>query len=265
MMRQLLAKANREILEQYASSRTLLALDFDGTLAPIVDDPRRAAMRPTTRRLLRDAALVYPCIVISGRARADVARRVGRARVVDVIGNHGMEHGRVPAGAGRKVRLWTRRLLEELGGVQGVAIEDKGASLAVHYRGSRQKKRARARIFDAAQRLGDVRLIGGKDVVNVLPAGAPHKGLALERARTRLGCDTAIYLGDDDTDEDVFSLDQPGRLLAIRVGRRAASAAAYYLRSQREVDRLLRRLVSLRPRAGSRARSKAARPGRRGP
>jgi trehalose 6-phosphate phosphatase len=258
-MRDLLAEANREVLEQYACSRTLLALDFDGTLAPIVDDPRRAAMRPSTRRLLRQAARAYPCVILSGRARADVARRVGGASVEAVIGNHGMEHGRLPAGAGRTVRLWTRRLEGELGGLPGVAIEDKGASLAVHYRASRQKKRARARILEAAQRLGDVRLIGGKDVVNVLPAGAPHKGLALERARARFGCDTAIYVGDDDTDEDVFSLDQPGRLLAIRVGRRAASAAAYYLRSQRDVDRVLRRLVSLRPKAGARVGSRSSR------
>jgi trehalose 6-phosphate phosphatase len=261
MMRYLLAKANREVLEQYACSRTMLALDFDGTLAPIVADPARAAMRPATRRLLREAARAYPCVVLSGRARADAARRVKGAPVADVIGNHGMEQGRVPAGAVRQVRQWTRLLEEALGPIPGVAIEDKGVSLAVHYRGSRQKKRARARIFEAAERLGAVRLIGGKDVVNVLPAGAPHKGLALERARARFGCDTAIYLGDDDTDEDVFSLDQPGRLLAIRVGRSAASAAAYYVRSQAEVDRLLRRLVSLRPRA--KARKAAGRTRRR--
>ena len=101
-------------------------------------------------------------------------------------------------------------------------IEDKGLSLAVHYRGARRKKEARALILDAAAGLGDVRLVGGKQVLNVLPAGAPGKGQALERARARLGCDTAVYVGDDETDEDVFALDQPGRLLAIRVGRKRA-------------------------------------------
>jgi trehalose 6-phosphate phosphatase len=91
-----------------------------------------------------------------------------------------------------------------------------------------------------------VRLVGGKLVVNLLPAGAPHKGLALEAARERFGCDTALYVGDDETDEDVFALDQPGRLLAIRVGRRRGSAAGYYLRNQREIDRVLR-VLSLSP------------------
>lgn len=251
-MRYLFATAHREVLEQYACSRTVLALDFDGTLAPIVADRDGAAMRPLTRRLLRKVARAYPCVVLSGRSRADVARRVKGVPFVDVIGNHGMERGRAPASTLRRVRRWIRLLQGRLGPMQGVAIEDKGLSLAVHYRASRQKKRSRERILEAVRGLEGVRLVGGKHVLNVLPAGAPHKGLALEGVRTRLGCDTAIYLGDDETDEDVFALDQPGRLLAIRVGRSAASAAPYYVRSQAEVDRLLRRLVALRPGTSSR-------------
>ncbi len=93
-----------------------------------------------------------------------------------------------------------------------------------------------------------MRLLGGKQVLNILPAGSPHKGLALERARARLGCDTAVYLGDDETDEDVFAVDQPGQLLSIRVGRKRTSSAAYYIRRQADIDRLLRRLLILRPR-----------------
>ena len=82
----------------------------------------------------------------------------------------------------------------------------------------------------------------------MLPAGAPDKGLALVRARSRSGCDTAVYLGDDETDEDVFRLDQPGQLLTVRVGRRRDSAAAYYIRRQAEIDRVLRSLLASRPR-----------------
>ena len=83
-------------------------------------------------------------------------------------------------------------------------------------------------------------------MLNVLPVGAPHKGLALERARARLGCDTAVYVGDDETDEDVFALDQPGQLLSIRVGRKKSSSAAYCIRSQAEIDALLRSLLAYR-------------------
>ena len=106
---------------------------------------------------------------------------------------------------------------------------------------AREKEQARARDPRRRRaRWATVRLIGGKQVVNILPAGAPHKGLALERARARLGCDTAVYVGDDETDEDVFALDRPGRLLGIRVGRKRSSSAASYVRAQAEIDRLLR-------------------------
>ena len=70
-MRHILARANRDVLRQFACSRVLLAFDYDGTLAPIVSDPKQAAMRATTRALLSEIAKRYPCVVISGRARAD--------------------------------------------------------------------------------------------------------------------------------------------------------------------------------------------------
>jgi trehalose 6-phosphate phosphatase len=78
--------------------------------------------------------------------------------------------------------------------------------------------------------------------------------MALERERDRLGCDTALFVGDDDTDEDVFALDRPGRLLGIRVGRTPASQAPYCLRDQREIDDLLDRLIALRRDAPARPR-----------
>jgi trehalose 6-phosphate phosphatase len=131
--------------------------------------------------------------------------------------------------------------------LQGVWVEDKAYSVAVHYRQSRHKKVALPAILAAAAALGEVRLIGGKQVVNILPVGAPHKGFALEKARDGMRCDTAIYVGDDETDEDVFGLDQPGRLLAVRVGPKRSSEAPYYLRNQRAVDELLAELLRLRP------------------
>jgi trehalose 6-phosphate phosphatase len=154
------------------------------------------------------------------------------------------------------VSQWRRILTPRLAGLAGVVLEDKVYSLAVHYRHSREKKKARATIQRAVLALGDVRMIRGKQVVNLLPPGAPHKGMALEKARARFGCDTAIYVGDDETDEDVFALDQPGRLLTIRVGENRHSQASYYIRAQAEIDRLLRALLDDLP--------ERARPLRRG-
>jgi trehalose 6-phosphate phosphatase len=145
----------------------------------------------------------------------------------------------------------------ELAGLAGVELEDKTYSLALHYRRSRRKKEAVARIAQALATLGEVRVIGGKQVVNVLPLGAPHKGVALERERDRLGCDTAFFIGDDETDEDVFALDRPGRLLTVRVGSARLSLASYCLERQAEIDALLARLIELRRDAAAEPRRQA--------
>jgi trehalose 6-phosphate phosphatase len=98
-----------------------------------------------------------------------------------------------------------------------------------------------------------VRVIGGKCVVNLVPLGAAHKGIAVERARTQLGCDTVLYVGDDESDEDVFGLDTQGRIVGVRVGRTGRSAARYRLRGRHEVDDLLRVLIRMREERGRRA------------
>jgi trehalose 6-phosphate phosphatase len=263
-VKHLLAPRNLPVLERFAWSRLLLAFDFDGTLAPIVVDPEAAQMRARTRELLERAAGLYPTVVISGRTREDTQRRVAGVSLREVIGNHGAESVRLetaaasqPAARSARARSpgaspahrWRAELERVLAPHAGVFIEDKKFSLSIHYRQSRQKKKARAAIFAAVGAIGEreaVRVMGGKQVVNLLPEGAPHKGIALERARARLHCDTALYVGDDETDEDVFALDQPGRLLGVRVGERAASRADYYLRGQREIDALLRTLIRMR-------------------
>jgi trehalose 6-phosphate phosphatase len=244
-MKYILARANRPVLRQFARSRVLLAFDFDGTLAPIVARPERAAMRDSTRALLDAVSARYPCVVISGRARSDVVRRLAGVAAIDVVGNHGIEAWLTSARRLRSVRRWPGLLEEGLATLRGVQIEDKGYSVAVHYRHSREKQKVRDAIARVAARLGDVRLLPGKQVVDLLPRDAPHKGIALERARVRRGCETALYVGDDETDEDVFGLAEPGRLLSIRVGRRAASLAPYYLRNQAEIDRLLEILLDV--------------------
>jgi trehalose 6-phosphate phosphatase len=249
-MRNILSRANREVLQQFAWSKVLLAFDYDGTLAPIVAKPERAILRQTTRRLLDKLVRLYPCIVISGRTQRDALRRLHGVAVHEIVGNHGLEPWHATHKLADVVAGWHGLLLERLAGLRGVEIEDKVFSVAVHYRRSREKKLARKAILEAAGALAEVRIIGGKLVVNILPNGAPHKGIALERERARLGCDTAIYVGDDETDEDVFTLDQPGQLLTIRVGQRRASAAAYFITSQGQIDALLRVLLELRQVAG---------------
>ena len=243
-MKQILARANLPVLEQFAWSKVLVAFDFDGTLAPIVRDPNSARLRSSTRTRLEKLAAAYPCAVISGRSRSDVAGRLVPIRLSGIVGNHGIEDKKGIAKYASLVCGWATALRRDLAGVAGVVIEEKGASIAIHYRRARSRREALSAIERSVADLeGSFRLIGGKLVVNVLPEGAPHKGIALRTLRARVGADTAIFIGDDVTDEDVFSMDEPGRLLSIRVGRSRSSAAAYYLPDQRDIDHLLDVLV----------------------
>ena len=123
-------------------------------------------------------------------------------------------------------------------------VEDKGFSLAVHYRESTQKAEARRQILAATRKLKRVRVFGGKQVVNLVVDQAPHKGDALAAERDRLGCNWVLYVGDDENDEDAFALG--GNIVPVRIGRMRRSHAGYYLRTQAEIEELLKLLVLLR-------------------
>ncbi|MEO8449467.1 MAG: trehalose-phosphatase [Gemmatimonadota bacterium] len=245
-MRSILSVAGREVVKELAWSNLLLGFDFDGTLAPIVTDPDAAALRPDTKALLRNVAGLYPCLVLSGRARADVVTRLDGTTIGLVLGNHGLEPWQARDDMSHLVAGWRAVLERRLGPLPGVMIEDKNFTLAIHYRRSRTKRAARAAILAVATELEGVRVIGGKQVINLVPAGGPTKGTAFLEERARAGCDTAIFVGDDDTDEDVFMLEQPGRLVTVRVGRKATSAASYYLPRQRDINELLGLLIAAR-------------------
>lgn len=243
-MMPLFSTKGRAALAGFLRQGSLLAFDYDGTLAPIGADRHAAYMRPATRRLL--AALIdrHPTVVLSGRSREDVSRLLQGLRPLEIIGNHGAEDGAAEdARLSEQVQDWRRELDERLETVPGVTIEDKRWSLSVHYRQSPQPEQALAAVLRSADDLEGVRILGGQAVVNLLPADSRHKGEALLAACERHGYDRAIYLGDDETDEDVFRHCPPEQVLGIRVGKSATSAARFFLTDQDEVDRLLARLL----------------------
>jgi trehalose 6-phosphate phosphatase len=244
-LKYVLAQAHREQLRRLAQARPLLAFDYDGTLAPLGIDPSRTRMRATTRGLLLRLVKRFRCAVISGRARVDLKHCLRGVRGVDLIGNHGIEARRVSFSSLRVVQRWVPVLTARLAGCRGVVVENKAFSITVHYRAAPNKHRARALIRSAAAALADARVVAGIQSLNLLPRAAPDKGVALEEARRHAGCDAALFVGDDESDEAVFALGPSLHLLTVRVGRRKGSRAAYFIRNQREIDELLRRLLSL--------------------
>jgi trehalose 6-phosphate phosphatase len=245
-VRDLLSAECRPALARFARGNALLAFDYDGTLAPIVADPARAGMRRATRELLGRLARAYPCVVLTGRSREDAAHRLRGTGVLQVIGNHGLEPPVACNAAAPIVRSWLPRLRLALRALEGVWVENKQFSVAVHFRGAPRRARARAAVVRACASLSEVRIIPGKCTVNLLPRGMPNKGSALVRACRQVGCEMALYVGDDQTDEDVFALGSVAPLVGVRVGRGRGSYAAFYIRNQRSIDALLRRLLALR-------------------
>jgi len=234
-------------LGEMARTRPLMAFDFDGTLAPIVPRPEDAAMRPDTRGLLLDLAHRYPCVVISGRGRSDVKQRLAGIPLVAVVGNHGMEPAPDMPMSHPRTTQWKNTVAAIVGNVPGLRIEDKGLSLAVHYRQVADKTAIRRTILRVAGELPGARIVEGKRVVNILPENAADKASALLTICRRFRRSSAIYVGDDENDEVVFALGSAGvRLLGIRVGKSARSQAQTYLRGQRDMERLLATLIALR-------------------
>lgn len=255
-MKELFSTTGEKILESLTFTKTLYAFDFDGTLAPIVSSPNAAKASAQTEDLLSELASLVPVAVVSGRSIADLKSRL-KTPIKNLIGNHGLE-----GLAARKEAIqfakstceqWDKQVKKHWGNLSkdsGVNIENKTYSLALHYRRSRNKKRARTDLFNLIQELRPApRVILGKCVINLVPAGGPHKGVALLEMMMEINIKCALYIGDDDTDEDVFSLPD-SRIITVRVGQKKSSQAQFFLKRQSEMNRLIRKLIKLNKDAG---------------
>jgi len=248
-MKYLLTDRGRSELEALVKVHSLFAFDFDGTLAKIVRDRHAAQLGRPIRLWLGELAKRAPTAIISGRSVDDLRERVGNT-VPYLIGNHGLEGLHVTQQVVEQARntcIGWKQLIAERFGTKltryGVFVEDKSYSLSFHYRNADRKDDARTLVFHVLAQLSPLpRIVLGKAVVNVVPAAAPHKGAALLELMYQLNCTAALYIGDDDTDEDVFSLPDT-RILTVRIGKNKSSAARFFLKKQTEITEVLRSIV----------------------
>ncbi|MEX2230152.1 MAG: trehalose-phosphatase [Dehalococcoidia bacterium] len=195
-----------------------LFLDFDGTLSPIVEDPELAELLPGTRAVLERLGRRCTVAVISGRDLQDVRRRVGITGIW-YAGSHGFElmapdgtyheqdaaDDAVPA-LDRAERSLSRRL----SAIEGVLLERKRFTLAVHYRRVDRGTvgTVTAAVDEACRRERGLRVMHGKQVMELRPDVDWDKGSALHRLVDQLHLDRRrvlpLYGGDDLTDEDAF-------------------------------------------------------------
>ena len=247
-MRYIFSPHGEAALARFIHKDTLLAFDFDGTLAPIVPLPD-AARTPTAICLaMRRLCEIASVAVITGRSVADIRERLDFAPRY-LVGNHGAEG--MPGSTGTDescpdAEAWLRQIDAARPSLPpGIFLEDKGHSLSLHYRTAPDREAAKQGIDALVQTLSPKpRVIGGKCVVNLLPANAADKFDALLALQRHEGAGNALFIGDDETDENVFRRALPD-WLTIRVGHETPSAAAYCLNSQNEMAPLIQRIDSM--------------------
>ncbi len=191
-----------------------LISDIDGTLAPIVAKPEEAAVSPRCRALLSQlTGRGVRVAVITGRT-LEVARTMLTLDGVAYAANHGLSlwvDGReeTAAAAAAEYVGRAREAIRELAGldIPGVALEDKGPVLAVHYRRAADEEAARLavlRAIEASPAARAFRVHEGRKVIELRPPLGIDKGTTLAALVARLGVAAVICLGDDATDIDMF-------------------------------------------------------------
>jgi len=248
-MAYLFTESGRARLAEVVKPGVLCAFDFDGTLAPIAPQPDQVHIRHGVLQRLNTLRRHAPVAVITGRSVEDARARM-RFEPDYLIGNHGLEG--VPGWNGHAAeyekfcRQWRAELSERMGrgGLEpAIWLEDKRYSLSLHYRAAEHRSLAEKQLADLVATLRPKpRIIGGKCVLNLVPVDAPDKGQALAQLLRDSQCESAIYVGDDATDEDVFRL-RDRSILTVRIGHAAHTAAAFFLDNRSEVAILLDELI----------------------
>lgn len=242
-----------------SGKKIALFLDYDGTLVPIRRNPSKCLLPVRLKKLLQRLSVSRDCypVILSGRALADVKRKVG-VRGIIYGGNHGFDimgpgirYTHPAALKARPFVVEAKRLLKkENENIKGAYVEDKKFSISLHYRSVREKN-----VPSVLKHFGEVSipfirkkklaLIRGKKVLELVPYASWDKGRAALWLLERLGSDFfPVYVGDDLTDETAFkALRNKG--LTLRVGKSKKTFARHHIETHSDVKRLLDRILHI--------------------
>lgn len=260
-----------------AQPRVLVAVDFDGTLAPFVTDPLQARALPGGLEALRAAGALdgVTAAIVSGRDLETLAALtgIGPNDGVALIGSHGAQanlgdrtHQGDDADPGDHTKLDPAHgaalldedatallnvLRDELEAVRSrypaVRLEQKPTAVVLHTRGVEPSTAAAAMTatLEVGQRYPGVHIMPGKEVVELTVLEA-NKGSALVELARATRSDATLYLGDDVTDERAFAALDPGSGdLTVKVGE-GETVAAHRVRRPESVVKLLELFVDQR-------------------
>lgn len=192
-----------------------LITDMDGTVSPIVDVPDEAQITPLNRELLQKLnAYLSLTAVVSGRAAEDVGQRVGIPELV-YVGNHGFEWlvdqqlQIAPAVQEYRSALEKVHEISQQEQLPGMLVEDKGATLSIHYRQALDQDKAKQKFEDLLTQLvseHSLSLFAGRMIFEVRPPVEINKGTVLTQLIEQYQLDAAIFMGDDTTDADALKM-----------------------------------------------------------
>ncbi len=244
-------------IEEFLREKEIVVfLDYDGTLTPIVDSPDLAVLSPDMRRTVKNLADVCTVGVISGRDLRDVRNMVGIDGIV-YAGSHGFE---IEGPKSRRAELQQgkdflpaleeaeKQLRDILRPVEGVLVERKKFSIAVHYR--KVRKDDVQQVEDGVDRVleqsSGLRKSFGKKVYELQPEIDWNKGKALFWVLDALDLDgpdvLPFYIGDDATDEDAFRAIEDRGIGIVVMNRPRPTRARYALKDPDAVGRFLEAL-----------------------
>ena len=209
-----------DALREHAARAGIL-LDFDGSLAPIVARPELAAPAPGAREVLAGLVRAYAVVaVVTGRRAEEVAELLS-VPGVRYEGLYGLE-----VAAPDLLVALLPPVERAAASVPEAWVEDKGASIAVHYRQAPDPVAARAALRSALEPVAadaGMTIVDGKMVLEVVPSDRPLKGGVVERIVGGAELTAVLYAGDDVADLEAFAaLDRlaEGGLTTVKVAVR---------------------------------------------
>ncbi len=239
------------------NKKLVFFLDYDGTLTPIVDKPELAVISEEMRQTVARLAKAHTVAIVSGRMREDVEKMVG-IKDIFYAGSHGMDisgpglfllEPRVKETA-PLVEKVIATLSSDLEGLEGVLIEKKKISVAVHYRLLKDEKRLpeiEGRVRQIVDENKALRLMHGKKVFEILPDIPWDKGQAvrwiMDALKVSWEGSSVVYIGDDVTDENAFRvLRTRGTGILVAEGPRS-SCAHFQVASPDDVRSLFEKVI----------------------
>ena len=236
--------------------KVIFFLDYDGTLTPIVSRPELAKISDEMKETVKKLSQKHQVCIVSGRMREDVKALMGLDELI-YAGSHGFDisgpgfsviqpKAKEAVGVIEKI---SNELTNELNGIEGILIEKKKFSVAVHWRLVNQKHIAliQEKVDAHIKANSTLRLLSGKKVFEIMPDIDWDKGQAIQWIMQELKVSwqdaSIIYIGDDVTDEDAFRMVRTrgtGILVSEELRR---SAADFWVSSPDKVRELFEHVI----------------------